>query len=37
MEVKHIINTEPGIALQAIQLTKTIENGLPFLYVHVCN
>jgi sugar-specific transcriptional regulator TrmB len=28
MEVKHIVNTEPGIALQAIQLTKIVENGL---------
>jgi HTH-type transcriptional regulator, sugar sensing transcriptional regulator len=28
MEVKHIVNTEPGIALQAIQLTKVVENGL---------
>lgn len=28
IEVKHIIDTEPRIALQAIQLTKLIENGL---------
>jgi HTH-type transcriptional regulator, sugar sensing transcriptional regulator len=28
MEVKHIVNTEPGIALQAIQVTKIVENGL---------
>jgi HTH-type transcriptional regulator, sugar sensing transcriptional regulator len=28
IEVKHIIDMEPGIALQAIELTKIIENGL---------
>lgn len=28
IEVKHIVDTEPGIALQAIQLTKIVENGL---------
>lgn len=38
MEVKHIIDTEPGIALQAMQLTKTIENGfLSCMFTYAIN
>jgi HTH-type transcriptional regulator, sugar sensing transcriptional regulator len=38
MEVKHIIDTEPGIALQAMQLTKIIENGfLSCMFTYAIN
>lgn len=38
IEVKHIIDTEPGIALQAMQLTKIIENGfLSCMFTYAIN
>ena len=38
MEVKHIVDTEPGIALHAIQLTKIVENGLfPGIFTYAIN
>jgi HTH-type transcriptional regulator, sugar sensing transcriptional regulator len=38
MEVRHIVDTEPGIALHAIQLTKIVENGLfPCIFTYAIN
>ena len=38
MEIKYIVDTEPGIALHAIQLTKIVENGLfPCIFTYAIN